>query len=331
MTEVSRHLTQPVRGFVNRGLAVSLELGVLVVSRTSLTDVCEDHLSVYVVGDVPGGFVKDCTLGGHPPLQFAFRDPSGRMVFTSVATSPHLLLVTDGGSGAVHMIDVRNRQHVGYVAPPHSVPFPRGIAASGSFVAVSTWKDWDPVTCRHSVWIYKAVAGTTSWVKFQVVDGFCRPNAVRFCSGRHGVLKLVVFSSGGVLTKVVVGARSFRQVLYPSIGRTGFDVEECPLGWMVTRDAGVTLCDAKMKVLQKNVLPALKSWPTAKDWCRALVRVPGWGLIVMKKYHVQLFATRHDIAMFSMSKARVAWMAVVKRSIGAVNLSLPRKQQRRDE
>ena len=56
---------------------------------------------------------------------------SGWMAFTGPATSP-LLLVTDAGHDAVHVIDVVGRVRAGYVAAPGTIAGPRGVAARGS-------------------------------------------------------------------------------------------------------------------------------------------------------------------------------------------------------
>jgi hypothetical protein len=64
---------------------------------------------------------------------------SGWMAFTGPATV-RLLVVTDAGHDAVHVIDVAGRAHVGYVAAPGAIAGPRGVAARGSLVAVSAWK-----------------------------------------------------------------------------------------------------------------------------------------------------------------------------------------------
>jgi hypothetical protein len=74
-----------------------------------------------------------CTLGGDgsaAPMQFMFFDGnghSGYLAFTpptattsdSSSSSAHpLLLVTDAGHDAVHIVDVVGRSHAGYIAPP---------------------------------------------------------------------------------------------------------------------------------------------------------------------------------------------------------------------
>jgi hypothetical protein len=61
------------------------------------------------------------------------------MAFTGAAASgTRLLVVTDAGYNAVHVIDVVHGAQVGYVAAPGSIAGPRGVAAKDSKVAVST-------------------------------------------------------------------------------------------------------------------------------------------------------------------------------------------------
>ncbi len=61
------------------------------------------------------------------------------MAFTGPVTS-RLLLLTDAGHDAVHVIDVAEGLHVGYVAAPGTIAGPRGVAARDSLVAVSAWE-----------------------------------------------------------------------------------------------------------------------------------------------------------------------------------------------
>ncbi len=99
-----------------------------------------------------------CTLGGAgsaAPTQFKFYDEnggSGYLAFTPLTTTTTsgssrssarpLLLVTDHGHDAVHVVDVVGGSHAGYLASPGSIAGPRGVAASGAspLVAVSAWK-----------------------------------------------------------------------------------------------------------------------------------------------------------------------------------------------
>jgi hypothetical protein len=83
-------------------------------------------------------------------MQFQFTKDvysSGYLAFTASDNSPSgsarpMLLVTDAGQDAVHVVDVVGQTHAGYLAPPGSIAGPRGVAASGTspLVAVSAWK-----------------------------------------------------------------------------------------------------------------------------------------------------------------------------------------------
>jgi hypothetical protein len=131
------------------GVAVCPTLGLLVTSNRD-----DNTLNVFTLpsnlSNTAGtgtGLPLVCTLGGASspaPMQFKFSCsgcPSGWLAFTGPATS-RLLLVADAGHGAVHVIDVAGRAHVGYVAAPGTIAGPRGVAARGSLVAVSAWRGW---------------------------------------------------------------------------------------------------------------------------------------------------------------------------------------------
>jgi hypothetical protein len=129
------------------GMAVCPNLGLLVTSNTS-----DNTLSVFTLprsigagAGVGASLALVCTLGGASSPSLKFPDDagrrSGRMAFTGPATS-RLLLLTDAGHDAVHVINVAGRVHVGYVAAPGTIAGPRGVAARGSLVAVSAWRGW---------------------------------------------------------------------------------------------------------------------------------------------------------------------------------------------
>jgi hypothetical protein len=96
---------------------------------------------------------------------------SGYLVFTGPATS-RLLLVTDAGHDAVHVIDVARQVHVGYVAAPGTIAGPRGVAARGYLVAVSAWKK--ARSGDHVVRLFEG--GGACWTAVRVlVGGFGAP------------------------------------------------------------------------------------------------------------------------------------------------------------
>jgi hypothetical protein len=67
----------------------------------------------------------------------AFTDPEPGAPSGSPDSRP-LLLVTDAGHSAVHVIDVVDRAAVGHVVPPGTITHPRGVASRGPLVAVSS-------------------------------------------------------------------------------------------------------------------------------------------------------------------------------------------------
>jgi hypothetical protein len=86
------------------------------------------------------GLNRVCTLGGATspaPMQFKFRDASATSAGCMAFTGRLLLLTDDAGHNAVHVIDVVDRGHVGYVAAPGTIAGPRGVAVRGSLAAVS--------------------------------------------------------------------------------------------------------------------------------------------------------------------------------------------------
>jgi hypothetical protein len=108
-------------------------------------------------------------------MQFKFDDAivssgfSGLMAFTGPATS-RLLLLTDAGRDAVHVIDVAGRVHVGYVAAPGTIAGPRGVAARGSLVAVSASRRWEKHDSGdHLVRVFEGSGAM--WTAVRVVGG----------------------------------------------------------------------------------------------------------------------------------------------------------------
>ncbi len=176
------------------GLAASPPLGLFVTSSA-----LQNNLTVWTLpapGLAPLGPgapavlaspVTVCTLGGDgsvAPLQFHFYDgqASGSLAFTTPTTSSTsggpasghpLLLVTDAGHDAVHLVDVVERTHVGYLAVPGSILGPRGVAASkgAPLVAVSArqGRRGGEGPSPHVVVLYQG-SGTV-WEVIRVIGG----------------------------------------------------------------------------------------------------------------------------------------------------------------
>ncbi len=274
-----------------------------------------------------GGLACLYTLGGPDcpaPMQFQFlplevgglRYLSGWMAFTGPATS-RLLLLTDVGQDAVHVIDVVGRTHVGYVAAPGTIAGPRGVAARGSLVAVSAWKEAG--TGDHVVRLFEGSGA--SWTVVRVIAGgfgapgsadgqLKNPFGLRFTGDCMG-LAVAEFSECRVSLFRVEDGSFVRHV---ATGLRGpFDVEECEGGWLV-----VCVGSHTIEFVDGDGVGQARLGREGSDDV-ALALVPGLGLVVRQvggRGCFQVFATSDTIAMASMSPLRVAWMAAMARGLG---------------
>ena len=184
-------------------------------------------------------------------MQFEFYDGygfSGYLAFTppptttttgSSSSARPLLLVTDNGHDAVHVVDVVGRAHAGYLASPGSIAGPRGVAASGAspLVAVSAWKEVG--SGDHVVVVYRGSGAV--WEAVRVIGGgFGGPG------DRDGQLDMpygLRFSGDG--SAICVADRGNGRASVFRVGDGGFvrhmakrlkgpcDVEEVEGGWLV--------------------------------------------------------------------------------------------------
>jgi hypothetical protein len=244
------------------GMAACPALGVLVTSsmHNTLSVFALSRSSGVRVGGAAGagggagagagagaGLALVCTLGGTsspPPMQFKFSPHGGWLAFTGPATS-RLLLLTDAGHDAVHVIDVAGRVHVGYVAAPGTIAGPQGVAARGSLVAVSACQKYD--SSDHVVRLFEGSGA--SWSEVRVVAGglggrgsahgqLCYPQGLRFTGDGKG---LVVADSGNFRVSVFrVEDGSFVRHVATGL-KTPLDVEECEGGWLVACSASHTI------------------------------------------------------------------------------------------
>jgi hypothetical protein len=195
-----------------------------------------------------------CTLGGAGSaalMQFDFGNGdgySGLLAFTPPTTasrdsdSTHpLLLVTDHGHDAVHVVDVVGRTHAGYVASPGSIAGPRGVAATSSsdgtvLVAVSAWKDSG--FGDHVVVVYRGSGRV--WQEVRVIGGgfgapgsrdgqLRRPFGLRFSGGGSGVS--VADWGNGRASVFRVDDGGFVRHMATSLS-SPWDVEEVEGGWL---------------------------------------------------------------------------------------------------
>jgi hypothetical protein len=265
-------------------------------------------------------------------MQFKFHDgngPSGWMAFTGPA-SARLLLVTDAGHDAVHVIDVAGQVHVGYVAGPGTIAGPRGVAATGSLVAVSAWKGGSG---EHVVRVFEG--GGATWTGVRVVGGgfggpgsadgqLYRPRGLRLTAEGTGLA--VAESRNGRVSLFRVQDGSFVRHVATGLGGSPYDVEECQGGWLVA-SWGSHIIDFVGDGVDGGAGRARLGKMGSGDGefisPTALALVPGLGLVVRddgEGGRLQFFATPDAIAMASMSAARVGWMVAVAR--GAANRAL---------
>jgi hypothetical protein len=343
------------------GLAACPALGLLVTSNFN-----DNTLRVFTLprtgtsyGAVAGtsaSLALVCTLGGASspaPMQFEFYDRhcwySGWMAFTGparAATSRRLLLLTNAGHDAVHVIDVVRRVHVGYVAAPGTIAGPRGVAARGSLVAVSAWKEDE--RGDHVVRVFEGSGAM--WTAVRVVaGGFGGPGTA---DGQLHVPYGLRFTDDGTELAVADGENYRVSVFRVEDGsfvrhvatelECPMDVEECEGGWLVACMGSSTIEFVGEGVGGGGVggaaLGSLGKWGDGDGefhYPTAIALVPGLGLVVQdhaRDGHMQFFATPDALAMASMSVHRVAWLAAVARAVTlrrmAANLNQGAKPRR---
>ena len=226
------------------------------------------------------------------------------LAFTGPSAATRLLLVTDVGNDAVHVIDVVHGKHVGYVAVPGSIPKPRGVAAQGTKVAVSMWS-WEEVI--NGVCVYEG-EGTTWTLTCRAHLGWLTyPQGLRFSADGTGLVVTRVSAevSKGTVSLFRVKDLSFVQHLVTGL-HGAVDVEECEGGeWAVACWSSHTV---------EFVVGG--SHLDGNFWCpTALANLPGFALVVRHRNggELRLFSTVDAIAMSAMSVMKTTWMATVVR------------------
>jgi hypothetical protein len=172
----------------------------------------------------------------------AFTPPTTTSTTTTTTTTSHprsLLLVADHGHDAVHLVDVVDRTHAGYVACPGSIAGPRGVAASGTspLVAVSAWMKEG--SGDHVVVVYRGVGAV--WELVRVIGGgfggpgsgdgqLKRPLGLRFSVDGSGVCVADLGNNRASVFRVGDGGLVRHVATELSRPR---DVEEVEGGWLV--------------------------------------------------------------------------------------------------
>jgi hypothetical protein len=256
---------------------------------------------------------------GSPYASMCF-NRSGYLAFMG-PPSRRLLLVTDVGRSAVHIIDVVGKTHEGYVAPPGTLRGPRGVAAKDNLVAISAFDRG--LEGHHMVWVFEKRGDV--WLTLRKVaadfegpgnaDGqlWC-PYGLRFTADGMGLV--VADSYNNRVSMFCVEDGSFvRHIAMRSYGAV--DVEEWEGGWLVACTKSVEFVPQYPIVgVSRHTLDIRLGLCCSLG---SLAFTPMQGLLVADTANKRVynFNTPDGIAMKSMSDVRVGWMVAVARGIEA--------------
>jgi hypothetical protein len=312
-----------------RGVAVHQDLGLLVLS-------CSNKLQVFVLpehiarGDV--GSSRELTHvrtlgGGVAPMDFHFYD-SGYMAFTDGSLlDSTLLLVTDTGKfghagnsnrDAVHVIDVVRGTHVGYLAAPGTIFYPRGVAARKSLAAVGCW---DSGHAGNAVRVFEGSGATWTVVRL-IVGVLSLPSGLRFTADglrlavadySYQRVRIFCAQNGCFLCDIPVAADEC--AIFP------LDVEECGSEWVICHPRGLVAVADTDTDTHTHAGVARRTNFDIDFFCLSLALVPGLGPVVRHEKGVQFFATPDAVAMAAMSPCKVAWMVAVCRGLVALTMA----------
>lgn len=180
---------------------------------------------------------------------------SGGLAFTS----DQLLLVTEAGTGTVHILDFVDKEclsagsagsaglsGVGFLDAPSSWLGPRGVASKDEWVAVSTWPDTYGVA-DHAVWLYRGHG--VHWepvraIRYSSDDLLLCPRGLKFFTSYPqdgtGTLSFIVAHAGkgGASIFSAIDGRFISHVLPTDLNRHHknfcvYDVEEGDGGWLL--------------------------------------------------------------------------------------------------
>jgi hypothetical protein len=324
----------PVLGVVVTSSSSSNSLKVYALPGSALNSELENAVET-LTGMLETSTTKGLKLlyefGGPLNEPFAFSGTerfhgTGYLAFAS----PRRLLITDTVQHAVHIFDVVDIRHMGYVAEPGGSMLlnPRGVAAHGDLVAVSSWPatrswvsswPWGEIVLLQGSW-----CGTREWTKLRVFRNrmMQRPCGLRFNEAGTSLVVAVLAPDAAVLTVSVKSGSIFNNGV--CVGLT----EPCDVqrvaGFLLVSNAdgggGVHQvrgnAGADRLIAAKDLRGGWFSWPMPT--CLAVL--PGFGLVVRTSDSFgggsfDVFTTADVIAMDTvMSIFRVAWMASVYRS-----------------
>jgi hypothetical protein len=305
------------------GMAACVGLGVL-----ALTDEDSDTVGVYSLEASlrEDRLLRICTLGGGPlPQQFGPFNPdydydddgSSTRLFlaftcqTGTDSQRPLLLVSDGDRGEVHVVDVVDGSHVGFVGGKGGVPRAGGVAGwKGRKAAVM---QGDRVLVFHG--------GGGSWDLARVVAADASHPRIRFmpCGTRIAVLRYWgdTADSGVSVYGVDSGAveervRPYDHLVDRLLHMKDFDISDCG-GWVLLRDDFVgPVWYMPHSTADAQKLPS----ETRLSRGHSIEVVPGVGLMVRcSSASVSVLETPAVMAQAAMSRLRVAWMGAVARVV----------------
>jgi hypothetical protein len=315
------------------GLAVCPALGLLVTSGEGTPSLGVFRVPTLRDYDPDGrGLSLVATLGGRdeaPPLDFSLGSElgSGWLAFTGPAAA-RVLLVSDCGKGAVHVVDVVRLTHVGYVAAPGSISGPRGVAARGRLTAVSAFQRYN--VGDHAVHLFEGSGA--SWTPLRVLaGGFGAPGPV---DGQLNQPKGLRFSADGAHVAVADWCNDRVSVFRVSDGafmrhavtEVGWpqDVEEVGRGWLTACQRSDTVefvghtseVDGAGRAFVALHAATLGATGTRHGRFRiptALALLPDGGLVVreMLGARLQVFASPDAVAMSRMSVRRLAFLLLL--------------------
>jgi hypothetical protein len=188
------------------------------------------------------------------PVPFKFElegyGVSGMMAFAGPACD-RLVLVTDSGNDCVHVIRVPGCVHAGFLCDPGSLGGPRGVAAHGSMVAVSSRQ----ATTMAMVTIFDGSLETGWSVQRKITKKLDQPYGLRFARDGHTVVVaeksrvIELCTKSGAFVRNVFDARGTGETsdTPETISRDcePVDVEWCQDRWLVLADYSPYIYQAK--------------------------------------------------------------------------------------
>ncbi len=247
-----------------------------------------------------------------PPIQFSFHDPSGFLAFVDADSEP-LLLVSDAGMDAVHVLNVVTKEHCGYLGVPHTFHLPSGVATTGHGLGVIA-----AVASRNGRRVH--IFGRTdvcSWTPLQVINCHAIPLGVRLFAGACVVARLYSKDDADPGSVSWYSVQDGTLLRMQSVYRP-LDVEVLhDHRYFVTSgqfDNCVHFKDVSGTQIQ--VLGGVGNSFGMLDVPTALCFVPQMGILIRSlcnEGRVSVYATEETVRRETMSVSRVHWMGAVVR------------------